>query len=168
MLAKTFAIRNGQYQYIHENIFNNVPIGRLAIAKKTNAAFTGSLKINPFHYQKLSLRLIRIVRGSHVVVDMDTTDDVEPYLTTMRALNFDEDGPGIPLQEYLERFVQVFDLTSTQEANVQIYYRDVVAASLTLELYFTSPLPSATEVTVFGERLSTIFIDRIGTGVKNG
>ena len=99
---------------------------------------------------------------------MDTTDDVQSYLTTMRALNFDEDGPGIPLQEYLEHFFQVFDLTSTQEANVQIYYPDVVAASLTLELYFTSRLPSATEVTVFGERLSTFFIDRIGTVVKNG
>ena len=99
---------------------------------------------------------------------MDTTDNVQSYITTMRALKFDEDGPGIPLEEYPEHFVQLFDLTSTQEANVQIYYPDVVAASLRLELYFTSPLPSATEVAVFGERLSTIFIDKTGTVVKNG
>ena len=168
VLAKTFVIPNGQNQYIHENIFNNAPIRRLAIAMNTNTAFTGSLKTNPFHYQKFNLRSIRIVRGSHVVVDMDTTDNVQSYITTMRALKFDEDGPGIPLEEYPEHFVQVFDLTSTQEANVQIYYPDVIAASLRLELYFTSPLPSATEVAVFGERLSTIFIDKTGTVVKNG
>ena len=119
VLAKTFGIPNGQNQYIHENIFN-APIRRLAIALNTNTAFTGSLKTNPFHYQKFNLRSIRIVWGSHVVVDLDTTDNVQSYITTMRALMFDEDGPGIPLEDYPEHFVQVFDLT-TQEANAQIY-----------------------------------------------
>ena len=168
MLAKTFVIPNGQNQYIYENIFNNAPIRRLAIAMNTNTAFTGSLKTNPFHYQKFNLRSIWIVRGSHVVVDMDTTDNVQSYITTMRALKFDEDGPGIPLEEYPEHFVQVFDLNYTQEKNVHVYHPDVVAASLRLELYFTSPLPSATEVAVFGVRFSTIFIDKTGTVVKKG
>ena len=101
---------------------------------------TGSLKTNPFHYQKHNLRSIRIVRSSHVVVDMVTTDNVQSYITTMRALKFDEDGPGIPLEEYPAHFVQVFDLT-TQEADVQILYPDVVVASLRLDLYFTSTFP---------------------------
>ena len=95
-LAKTFVIPNKQNQYIHENIFNNALGRRLAIAMNNNTAFTGSLKFNPFLYQKFDLRSIWIVRGSHVVVDMDTTDDVQSYITTMRALKFDEDGPGIP------------------------------------------------------------------------
>ena len=59
VLAKTFVIPNGQNQYIHENIFNNAPIRRLAIAMNTNTAFTGSLKTNRFHYQKFNLRSIR-------------------------------------------------------------------------------------------------------------
>ena len=168
VLAKTFVIPNEQNQYIHENIFNNAPIRRLAIAMNTNTGFTGSLKTNPFLYHKFNLRSIRIVRGSHVVVERDTTDNVQSYITTMRALKFDEDGPGIPLEEYPEYSLQVFDLTSTQETNVQIYYPDVFAASLRLEVYFISPLPSATQVAVFGERLSTIFIDKTGTVVKNG
>ena len=109
---------------------------------------------------------MRIVRGSLVVVDMDTTDIVQSYITTIRDLKF-EDGPGIPLEEYPEHFVQVFDLTSAQ-ANVQIDYPDVVAASLRLELFLTSGLPSATEAAVFGERLSKNFIDKTGTVVKNG
>ena len=134
----------------------------------TNTTFTGSLKTNPLHYQKINFQSIRIVRGSHVVLDMDSTDNVQSYITTMRALKFDEDGHRNPLEEHPKHFVQVFDLTSTQESNDQIYYPDVVAASLRLELYFTSRLPSATEVAVFGERLSTIPIDKTGTVVKNG
>ena len=131
-------------------------------------AFTGSLTTNPFHYQKFFLRTLRIVRGSHVVVDMDTTDSVQSYITTMRALRFDEDGPGIPLEEYPEHLVQLFELTSTQEANVQFFYPDVFAASLKLELYFSSPLSSATEVAVFRQRLLTIFIGKTATVKKKG
>ena len=160
MLAKTFVTPNGQNQDIHENIFNNAPKRRLAIAMKTNIAFSGSLKTNPFHYQKFNLRSIRIVRGSHVVVDMVTTDNVQSYITTMGVSKLDEDGPGIPLEENSGHFVQVFDLTSTPEANVQIYHLDAVAAKLRLKLYFTCLLPTATDVAVFGERLSTKFIDK--------
>ena len=40
-LAKTFIIPPRQNQFIHENIFNNAPIRRVAIAMNTNSAFTG-------------------------------------------------------------------------------------------------------------------------------
>ena len=42
-LAKTFIIPARQNQFIQENIFNNAPIRRVAIAMNTNSAFTGSL-----------------------------------------------------------------------------------------------------------------------------
>ena len=41
-LAKTFIIPASQYQFLHENIFNNAPDRRIAIAKNKNSAFTGS------------------------------------------------------------------------------------------------------------------------------
>ena len=85
----------------------------------------------------------------------------------MKALKIDEDGLGTPLKEYPEHFVKVFNLTSTQNLIVQIYYADVVAASLNLQLYFTPHFPSATEVVDFREWLSTIFIDKTGIVVKN-
>ena len=88
VLGKTFVTPNGQIQCIHENIFNNAPIRRLAVAMNTNTAFTGSLKTDPFDYQKFNLRSVRIVRGSRVVVDTDTTDNVQSYITTMRALKY--------------------------------------------------------------------------------
>ena len=41
-LAKTFIIPARQNQFIQENIFNNAPVRRIAIAMKTISAFTGS------------------------------------------------------------------------------------------------------------------------------
>ena len=168
VLSKTFIIPNNQNQFIHENIFNNAPIRRIAIAMNTNTAFTGTLGTNPFHYRKFDLREVRIVRGNQVIVRMDTRNIVQTYVTTMKALKFEDDGPNIPLSEYENHFVQVFDLTSTQEANVQMYYPDVVAASLRLELFFQTTLTETIEVIVLGERLSTIYLDKSGTVVKNG
>ena len=51
-LAKTFIIPARQNQFIQENIFNNAQVRRIAIAMKTNSAFTR----NPFWYQQFQLR----------------------------------------------------------------------------------------------------------------
>ena len=168
VLGKTFIIPNGQNQIIQENIFNNAPIRRLALAMNTNTAFTGSRDSNPFHYQKFGLREIKIVRGNQVVVHIDTSNNIRTYVTTMKALKFEEDGPGIPLDDYTNHYVLVFDLTSTQESNVQMFYPDVVGAGLRVELYFSEMLRNTVEVIVLGERLSTVFIDKNGSVVKNG
>ena len=47
-LAKTFIIPARQNKFIQENIFNNAPVRRIAIAMNTNSAFTGSYTENPF------------------------------------------------------------------------------------------------------------------------
>ena len=62
-LAKTFIITARQNQFIQEDIFNNAPFRRIAIAKNTNSAFTGAFRENPFWYQQYDLRQIRILRG---------------------------------------------------------------------------------------------------------
>ena len=41
-LAKTFIIPARQNQLVRENFFNNAPFRRVAIARNTNSAFTGS------------------------------------------------------------------------------------------------------------------------------
>ena len=50
-LAKTFIIPARQNQFIQENVFNNAPVRRIAIAMNTNSAFTGSHTENPFWYK---------------------------------------------------------------------------------------------------------------------
>ena len=53
--AKTFIIPARQNQFIQENIFNNAPVRRIAIAMNSNSAFTGSCTENPFWYQQFDL-----------------------------------------------------------------------------------------------------------------
>ena len=71
-----------------KNIFNNASIRRIAIAMKTNSAFTGSFTENPFWYQQFDLRQIRVLRGRQLIVDFDTADNCRLNVTTMRAMNF--------------------------------------------------------------------------------
>ena len=74
-LAKTFNIPARQNQFIQENIFNNAPVRRVAIAMNTNSAITGSFTENPFWYQQFDLRQMRILRGGQPIVDFDTADN---------------------------------------------------------------------------------------------
>ena len=92
-LAKTFIIPARQNQFIRENIFNNAPIRRIAIAKNTNSAFTGSYTENPFWYQQFDPRQIRKLRGGQAIVDFDAADNCRLYVTTMKAMNFQDDIP---------------------------------------------------------------------------
>ena len=55
-LAMIFVIPARQNQFIQDNIFNNAPVRRIAIAMNTNSAFTGSYTENPFWYQQFDLR----------------------------------------------------------------------------------------------------------------
>ena len=115
-LAKTFIIPARKNQFIQINIFNNAPIRRAAIALNTNSAFTGFCSENQFWYQQFYLRQIRKLRGGQPLVDFDTADNCRPYLTTMKAMNFQDDIPSIPIDGFKDHYVLVFDLTSMQDA----------------------------------------------------
>ena len=52
-LAKIFIIPARQNQFIQENILNNAPIRRIAIAMNTKSAFTGPYCENPLWYNNL-------------------------------------------------------------------------------------------------------------------
>ena len=62
-LAKIFIIPARQNQFIQENIFNNAPIRRVAIAMNTNSAFIGFFTEKTFWYQQFDLKEIRKLRG---------------------------------------------------------------------------------------------------------
>ena len=108
-LAKTFIIPARQNQFIQENIFNNAPVRRIAIAMDTNSAITGYYFENPFWYQQFDLRQIRILRGGQPIVDIDAADNCRLYVTTMKAMNFQDDIPSIPIDNFKDHYVLVFD-----------------------------------------------------------
>ena len=166
-LAKTFIIPARRNQFIQENIFNNAPIRRIAIAMNTNSAFTGSFTENPFWYQQFDLREIRILRGGQPIVDFDTADNCRLYVTTMKAMNFQDDIPSIPIDDCKDHYVLVFDLISTQDATENCHYPELVGEPLRLELNFTNLLENVTELIVLGERMSSVAVDKFGVVGKN-
>ena len=166
-LAETFIFPARQNQFIQENIFNNAPVRRIAIAMNTNSAFTGSCTENPFWYQQFDLREIRILIGSQPIVDFDVADNCRPYVTTMKAMTFQDDIPSIPIDNFKDHYVLVFDLTSMQDATENCHYPELLGEPLRLELNFTFLLKHVTELIVLGERKSSVAVDKFGVVGKN-
>ena len=129
-LAKTFIIPARQNQFIQENFFNNAPVRRIAIAMNTNSAFTRSYTENPFWYQQFELRQIRILRGGQSTVDFDAAENCRLYVTTMKALNLQDGIPSIPIDNFKDHYVLVFDLTSMQDASENFHYPELVGEPL--------------------------------------
>ena len=163
-IARSFIIPSGQNQFIQENVFNNAPIRRIAIAMNT---ITGHFQENPFHCQKFGLRELRIVRGGRAIVSVDTNNDFRAYVTTMKGMNFNEEIPALPNNLFQSHYVLVFDLTSLQDAGEKIHYPELSGESIRLEMFFDRPLTYVTELIVLGERTSTVKIDQFGTVAKN-
>ena len=161
-LAKTFIIPARQNQFIHENIFNNARICRIAIVMNSNSAFTGSFAENLFWYQQFILRNIGVLRGGQPIVHHDTTDNCRLCVTTMKANNFQNDKPSILVDNFKDHYVLVFDLTSMQNVTEHCHYPELIGEPLILELYFSSPLENVTEVIVLGERMSCVAVDKFG------
>ena len=166
-LAKTFIIPARQNQFIKENFFNHAPIRRVAIAMNTNSAFTSYFTENPFWYLQFVLRQIRLLRGEQPIVDFDTADNCPLYVTTMKAMNFQDDIPSIPIDDFKDRYVLVFDLTSMQDATENCHYPELVGEPLRLELNFTNPLENVTELIVLGELMSSVAVDKFDVVGKN-
>ena len=166
-LAKTFNIPARQNQFIQENNFNNAAIRRVAIAMNTNFAFTGSFTENPFWYQEIDLRQIRVLRGGQPIVDFDTAHNYRLYVTTMKAMKFQDDIPSIPIDDFKHHFVLVFESTSMQDATENCHHPELVGEPLKLELNFIQPFENVTELIVMGERMSSVLVDKFGVVGKN-
>ena len=55
------------------------------------------------------------------------------YLSSMEALAFGYHGHGIPFTDYIQHFIIVFDLTSTQQASHDYLYPELTNAAISLE-----------------------------------
>ena len=166
-LAKTCVIPARQNQFLQENIFDNAPVRRIAIAMNTNSAFTGSCTENPFWYQQFELRQIRILRRVQPIIDFDAADNCRLYVTTMKAMNFQDDIPSIPIDNFKENYVLAFDLISMQDATENCHYPELIEEPLRLELNSTFPLEHVTKLIVLGERISSVAVEKFGVAGKN-
>ena len=74
----------------------------------------------------------------------------------MKAMNFQDEIASIPIDDFKDHYVLVFDLTSMQDATETCRYPELVGEPLRLELHFTNPLENVTELIVLGERMSSL------------
>ena len=132
-----------------------------------NSAFTGSFTENPFRYQQFDLRQVRTTRGGKPIVVFDTADNCRLFVTTMKAMNFQDDIPSIPIDDFKDHYVLVFDLTSMQDAAENCHCPELVGEPLRLELNFNNPLENVTEIIVSGELMSSVAVDKFGVVGKN-
>ena len=88
ILAKTLIIHARQNQFVQENISNNAPVRRIAIAMNTYSAFTGSYTEISYWYQQFDLRQIRILRRGRPIVDFDAADNCRLFGTTVKQWIF--------------------------------------------------------------------------------
>ena len=166
-LAKTYIIPARQNQFIQGNIFNNALISRNAIVANSNSAFTGSFAVTPFWHQQFNFGDIRILRGGRPFVHNDTRSNCRLYVTTMKAMNFQDGLPSIPFDNFKDRHLLMFDLTSMQNATKHCDHPELIREPLRLELYFGSTLKEVTEVIVLGERMSSVAVAKFGVVGKN-
>ena len=80
----------------------------------------------------------------------------------MKAVNFQDDIPWIPIDNFKDHYVPVFDLTSMQDATENGHYTKRVGEQPRLELNYTFPLEHVTEVIVLGERMSSVAVGKFG------
>ena len=66
----------------------------------------------------------------------------------MKAMNFQDDIPLIPFDDFKDHYVLVSDLTSMQDATENCHYPELVGEPLRLELNFTNPRENVTELIV--------------------
>ena len=120
-IAKTFINPARQYQLIRKNIFINAPVRRIAIAMNTNSAFSGFFTKNLFWHQQFALRQVRKLRGGRPIVDFDAADSCRFYVTTIKAMKFQDDISSISVDNFKDQYVLVFDLTSMQDATEKFH-----------------------------------------------
>ena len=85
----------------------------------------------------------------------------------MKAMNFQDDIPSIPIVDFKNHYALVFDLTSMQDATENCHYLEPIGEPLRLELNFTNPLEIVTELIVLGERMSSVAVEKFGVVGKN-
>ena len=98
---------------------------------------------------------------------MSTTDNKRLYYNSMSALAYVENGQGIPLREFANHYIMVFDLSSTQEATHDFIHPKLTNSLLSVELKFDAVLAHNVKNFFLGEKASTIYIDSARNASKN-
>ena len=132
-----------------------------------NSALTVSYTEKPIWYQQFDLRQIRIISRGQPIVDFDAADNCGLYVTTIKVMNFQDDILSIPIDNFKDHYVLVFDLTSIETATENFHYLELVGEPLRLKLTSTFPIEHVIKLIVLGDRMSSVAVDKFGVLGKN-
>ena len=169
-LCKIFIMQSGQNSFVKESIFGTEPIRRLTLCMVANDKFRGSMNSNPFLYNKYDLKRIEIIRGNGLPIagtPIDTESNVRMYHNSLSALGFKNGGNKISLEDFANKFIVTFDLTSQEASKNLTLFPELTGAPIFLKLFFSQALPEAVELFMIGERFSQVFIDAKRNVSKN-
>ena len=169
IIPKTFNVSRGIKSWNQGDIFNHEPIRRFALAMTTNSSFLGAKRENPFHFRKFGLESITVYRNGYPIAGTPllTDDDKKLYLNSIDALAFTSHGHGVPIAEFTDHYVLVFDLTSTQQASHDYLYPELTNGSISIDLRFAKDITDNLELFFLGEKTSTIYINSARKVRKN-
>ena len=85
----------------------------------------------------------------------------------MKAMNFQDNITSVPIDNFKDHYVPVFDLTSMQVDAENCHYPEIVGEPLRLELKFAFPLEQVVEIILLRERKSSVAVDKILVVGKN-
>ena len=80
----------------------------------------------------------------------------------MNAINFQDGIPSIPVDNFRDHYILVFEMTSMQYGTENGQYPELVGEPMRMELNFTFPLERLFELIVMGERMSSVAVDKFG------
>ena len=167
-LATNFTIIDRQNQIVDKKkYFMTTPFPRIAIAMNMNSVFIETYTEKWFWFQQCDLRQIRILRRNQAVEEIDCAGCFWLYVTTMKAINFQDDIPSILIHSFSDHYLLVFDLTSTQDATESFTYAELVEEPVRLELNFTFPVERIKKLILLGEGMFSVGIDKFGGVGKN-
>ena len=152
-IARIFIIPSRQNQFIQENVFNKTPIRRIAVAMNTNLAVVGSFHENPFNYQQFHLRELRIIRGGRAIFSLDIIYPCRPFVTKMKAMQFNEEFSVLPMKVFVKPLYSSFRLDFTTGCSWTVALSRPKWRKLEIRniFFFILPLEQITEVIILGQ-----------------
>ena len=116
-ITRIFIIPSRRNLFIQENVFKNAPIKGLAIALNTNSGNAGYSHESPFNCQPFHLSELRSIRNGRAIVSLKPTCPCRPYVTTMKAMNFNEVFLALPVEDFQKHCFCFFLFDFTTECS---------------------------------------------------
>ena len=77
-----------------------------------------------FQLSTISFERARTIRVARAIVSLDTTSPCRLYVTKLKAMQFNEVVPALPMKDFQNHYNPSFDLTSLQDAAERLHYSE--------------------------------------------